>query len=125
MVKHGGFSVAPHGNESISVIPDNASTSITDGTITQYDIIDDDLFSQGIQRNNKPMLHMAHLKYELTRFITTIQKHGNVKNNNYRHTQSKQAELCVENQSHYPAHRFVTNVHHKYEQTPLYLIDFG
>ena len=85
MVKHGGFSFAPDGSESISVTPDNASTPTTDGTTTQYEIMDDDLLSEGIQRKNKAMFHMEHLKHELTRWITTIQKHRKIKKNKYRH----------------------------------------
>ena len=85
MVKHGGFSFAPDGSESISVTPDNASTPTTDGTITQYEIMDDDLLSEGIQRKNKAMFHMEHLKHELTRWITTTQKHRKTRKNIYRH----------------------------------------
>ena len=74
MVTHGAFSFATD-SRSTSVTPDSASTPTTDDTITQYEIMDDDLLSEGIQRKNKAMFHMEHLKHELTRWITTTQKH--------------------------------------------------
>ena len=58
MVKHGGFSSAPDRSGSTSVTPDSASTPTTDDTNTQYEIMDDDLLSEGIQRKNKAMFHM-------------------------------------------------------------------
>ena len=69
-------------DDSISVTPDTDDTSYE--TTSQYEVMDDD-FPESVQRKNKAMFHMEHLRYELNRWFTTTQKHRKVRKNNYRH----------------------------------------
>ena len=87
LLKQGGFMFAPQSDRSASafVTPDNASTPTSEDTTTPYEIMDDDLLSEGIQRKNKVMFHMKHLQHEFSRWMTTVHKHKKIKrNNNHR-----------------------------------------
>ena len=71
-------------DDSISVTPDTDDTSYE--TTSQYEVMEDDvLLSESVQRKNKAMFHMEHLRHELTRWFTTTQKHRKTRKNNYRH----------------------------------------
>ena len=84
LLKQGGFMFAPQSDRSASasVTPDIASTPTSEDTTTPYEIMDDDLLSEGIQRKNKVMFHMKHLQHEFSRWMTTVHKHRKIKRTN-------------------------------------------